>query len=169
MSAQPRRASARAVSGTVALLTAAGTIALAPAALADSRPATASATTPATVTADALPTVQIDGVAWAQTVVGNTVYVGGAYTSARPAGAPAGTGETPRANLLAYDIRTGELITSFAHDLNGQVLAVAASPNGSRVYVAGDFTTVDGQIRRRVAAFDTATGTLVASFAPAVQ
>ena len=43
-----------------------------------------------TVTADALPTVQIDGVAWAQAVVGNTVYVAGEFTTARPAGAPAG-------------------------------------------------------------------------------
>ena len=38
----------------------------------------------------------------------------------RPA-PPPGTQETPRSNLLAYDIRTGELITSFAPDLNGQV------------------------------------------------
>ncbi len=166
----PRRAPARAVAGAVSLLLAAGSMALLPgAARADSAPLVPSASTPTTVTADALPTVQINGVAWAQVVVGNTVYVGGAFTSARPAGAPLGTGETPRANLLAYDIRTGELITSFAHDLNGQVLAVAASPDGSRVYVAGDFTTVDGQTRRRVAAFDTATGALVAGFAPAVQ
>ncbi len=169
-SSTPRRAPARVVAGTVSLLLAAGSLALLPGvAQADSAPLTPSAATPTTVTADALPTVQINGVAWAQAVVGNTVYVGGAFTSARPAGAPLGTNETPRANLLAYDIRTGELITSFAHDLNGQVLAVAASPDGSRVYVAGDFTTVDGQTRRRVAAFDTATGALVAGFAPAVQ
>ena len=43
-----------------------------------------------TVTADALPTVQIDGVAWAQIVVGTTVYVAGDFTTARPAGAAAG-------------------------------------------------------------------------------
>ncbi|RBY94250.1 radical SAM protein [Blastococcus sp. TBT05-19] len=166
----PRRAPARLVAGSVSLLLAAGSLALLPGvAQADSAPLTPSAATPTTVAADALPTVQINGVVWAQAVVGNTVYVGGKFTSARPAGAPVGTGETPRANLLAYDIRTGELITSFAHDLNGQVLAVAASPDGSRVYVAGDFTAVDGQTRRRVAAFDTATGALVAGFAPAVQ
>ncbi|MGY1809659.1 PKD domain-containing protein [Blastococcus sp. SYSU D00669] len=154
----------------MALLAVAGAMALVPGtASADSAPLTASAATPATVTADALPTVQIDGVAWAQAVVGDTVYVGGAFSSARPAGAPAGTNETPRANLLAYDIRTGELLTSFAHELNGQVLAVAASPDGSRVYVAGDFTEVDGQVRRRVAAFDTATGALVAGWAPNVN
>ena len=58
--------------------------------------------------------MQINGVVWSQVVVGNTVYVGGEFTSARPAGAPAGTQETVRSNLLAYDIRTGELITSFA-------------------------------------------------------
>ncbi|SEO79289.1 PKD domain-containing protein [Trujillonella endophytica] len=169
-SSAPRRAPARVVAGTVGLLLTAGSLALLPGtAQADSAPLVPSASTPTTVTADALPTVQINGVAWAQAVVGNTVYVGGKFTSARPAGAPAGTNETPRANLLAYDIRTGELITSFAHALDGQVLAVAASPDGSRVYVAGDFTTVDGQSRRRVAAFDTATGALVAGFAPAVQ
>ncbi|HEV7186160.1 MAG TPA: PKD domain-containing protein, partial [Leifsonia sp.] len=45
---------------------------------------------PPTVGADVLPTTQIDGVAWAQTVVGNTVYVAGKFTTARPAGAAAG-------------------------------------------------------------------------------
>ena len=43
---------------------------------------------------------------------------------------------------------------------------MAASPDGSRVYVAGDFTTADGQPRKRLAAYDTATGQLVASFDP---
>ena len=46
--------------------------------------------TPVSVSADPLPTVQINGVAWTQRVVGNTVYVGGKFTTARPAGAAAG-------------------------------------------------------------------------------
>ena len=66
------------------------------------------------VSADALPTVQIDGVVWSQAVVGNTVYAGGRFNNARPAGAAAGTQLTPRGNLLAYDITTGNLVTSFA-------------------------------------------------------
>jgi hypothetical protein len=49
-----------------------------------------------------------------------------------------------RSNLLAYDITTGKLITTFSHSLNAKGLAIAASPNGSTVYVVGDFTTVDG-------------------------
>ena len=90
-------------------------------ALADTRPIDAP-NNPVTVSADALPTVQIDGVAWSQVVVGNTVYVGGKFTTARPAGAAAGSRTpTPRSNLLAYDITTGNLITTFAPDLQRQV------------------------------------------------
>ena len=95
MSASSASAPKRVLSLFVASLLTTGAVALAlpGTAQADSAPL---AGTPATVTADALPTVQIDGVAWAQTVVGNTVYVGGNFTTARPAGAAAGTQETPR-------------------------------------------------------------------------
>ena len=63
-------------------------------------------------TADALPTVQIDsGIVWSQDMVGNIVYAGGSFSNARPAGAAKGTSLTPRGNLLAYDIRTGQLVT----------------------------------------------------------
>ncbi len=57
--------------------------------------------TPDMMSADRLPTVQIDGVVWSQAVVGNTVYAGGRFNNARPAGAAAGTNLTARANLLA--------------------------------------------------------------------
>ncbi|WP_256794747.1 LamG-like jellyroll fold domain-containing protein [Terrabacter sp. Ter38] len=122
---------------------------------------------PATgVTADRLPTVQIDGVVWSQAVVGTTVYAGGSLANARPAGATPGTNLTPRANLLAYDITTGNLVTSFAPSLNGQVMGVAASPDGSRIYVVGDFTTANGLPRAHLAAYSTTTGALLTSFAP---
>ena len=121
------------------------------------------------VTADVLPTVQIDGVVWAEKVVGNTVYAGGSFANARPAGAAAGTNLTPRGNLLAFDITTGNLITSFAPSLNAQVKAVTASPDGTRLYVGGAFTTADGVARYRIAAYDTASGALVTTFAPSVD
>lgn len=117
-------------------------------------------------TADRLPTVQINGVVWSQVVVGNKVYAGGSFTRARPAGAAAGTNETVRNNLLAFDITTGVMDSSFAPDLNGQVLSVTASPDKSRIYVVGDFTTANGQARRRVAAYSTATGALITAFNP---
>jgi PKD repeat protein len=161
---------ARLVAGPFIQLQVAGVLGIfAPtAAQADSAPPKPSAATPATVTADALPTVQMNGVAWAQVVVGNTVYVAGSFTKARPAGAPEGSQETTRNNILAYDIATGELISSFAPSLNGQARAIAASPDGSRIYVGGDFTQVDGQTRNRVAAL-TAGGALIDTWRPSVN
>jgi PKD repeat protein len=126
--------------------------------------------TPETVSADPLPTWQIDGVAWRQAVVGNTVYVVGNFSKARPPGRPAGDPtEVTRSNILAYDITTGNLVTGFDHSLNAQGLEVVASPDGSRIYVGGDFTSVDGEPRSRIAAFDTATGALVPSFRPSIS
>lgn len=122
--------------------------------------------TPVTVTADSLPTVQHDGVAWQSAVIGNTVYVVGKFNNARPFGAAAGTQLSARANILAFDITTGRLITGFAPVLNAQALAVAPSPDGSRLYIGGDFTTVNGVQRLRVAALDPVTGALISSFAP---
>lgn len=133
-------------------------------------PAPIQQTTSDQVTADSLPTVQIDnGVVWSQVVVGNTVYAGGSFANTRPAGAAAGTNLTPRANLLSFDITTGNLITSFAPQLDGQVRAVAKSPDGSRIYVGGDFSTADGQSRTRVAAYSTSTGQLISTFRPTVS
>jgi len=117
-----------------------------------------------TVAADVLPTVQINGVAWAQLVVGNRVYVAGKFTRARPAGAAAGTSETVRNNLLAYDLTTGALITSWAPSLNAQAFALAASPDGTRIYVGGEFTTVGGVSKLRIAALDATTGAVITSF-----
>ncbi len=121
------------------------------------------------VTADALPTVQIDGVAWSQVVLSNTVYVGGSFANARPAGSAAGQNLMPRANLLSYNMSTGALNTSFAPSLNAQAYVVTTSPDGSRLYVGGDFTTADGQNRYRIAAYNTTTGSLINSFAPPVN
>jgi hypothetical protein len=131
-------------------------------AVADTAPPTG---TPATVSADALPTWQVNGVVWSQVVVNNIVYATGSFTRARPPGvAVGGTGEVKALHLLAYDIRTGARVTSFNHHLNAQGRVVTAAPDGSRVYVGGDFTSVDGIARGHVAAFDTATGALNTSF-----
>ncbi|WP_131736687.1 hypothetical protein [Actinomadura roseirufa] len=125
--------------------------------------------TPATVSADPLPTWQVDGVVWSMATVGNTVYATGKFTKARPPGtAPGNAKEVTRNNILAFDLTTGNLVTSFAHSLDGQGLRIVASPDGKRVYVGGEFTTVDGKAHNRLAAFDTATGKLVDAFAPKV-
>ncbi len=112
------------------------------------------------VTADALPTVQIDGVVWTQVVVGNTVYAGGRFGYARPAGAAPDQQRTRRYNILAFDIRTGELVTTFAPKVNGVVHTLAKSPDGKTLYLGGEFTSVNGSKRSRFAAVSTDRGAL---------
>ncbi len=118
------------------------------------------------VTADALPTVQIDGVVWDTAIAGDTVYAGGQFANARPAGAAAGTNLTPRSNLLSFNLRTGVLNTGFAPTVNGRIRALTLSPDKSRLYVVGAFTQVNGVTRNRVAAFNTSDGSLISTFAP---
>lgn len=150
----------------VALLgPAVGVVAAARPAAADTVPP---AGTPATVSADALPTVQVDGVVWKTAVVGGTGYAVGRFTRARPAGtAPGDPAEVRRSNALAFDLTSGGLLP-FAPELDAQALTVAPSPDGSTVYVGGDFTTVGGEVRSQLAAFDTASGALTA-FAPSLN
>ena len=121
------------------------------------------------VTADELPTVQInDGYVWAQTIIGNTVYAVGQFSNVRPAGAAVNTNLTARSNILAYDITTGKLNTGFAPTVNGAIKAVAASPDGKRIYIGGAFSTVNGQSRYNIAVLDAATGKLVSDLSPSV-
>src|SRR4051812_45090382 len=117
--------------------------------------------TPPTASADSLPTVQINGVVWAQVIVGNTVYATGQFTQARPAGAAAGTSETPRSNILAYNLSTGALISSWAPTLDAQGTSIAAAADGSRIFVGGDFTSVSGVARNRAVALDPTTGAVL--------
>jgi trimeric autotransporter adhesin len=125
--------------------------------------------TPATVSADALPTIQENGVVWQQVTVGDIVYATGSFAYTWPSGQPNnGTNRTPRENLLAYNITTGAL-TSFHHVLNGQGLAIAVTPDRTKLIVGGEFTTVDGQSRNRVAVFDVATGALNSTIRPSMN
>lgn len=156
--------------GLAALLTASLGVAFAPTASAAqlTTPAPTEQRSASTVTAQQLPTAQIDsGVVWAVKVNGDTAYAGGKFTAARPAGALPGVNTVPRSNLLAIKLSTGAL-TNFAPVVNGQVKALALSPDGSRLYVGGSFNQVDGKTRWNIAAFDTATGTLLNTFKPAV-
>ncbi|MHA7269823.1 PKD domain-containing protein [Arthrobacter sp. HLT1-20] len=122
--------------------------------------------TPVTVSADVLPTVQINGVVWNQTIIGNTVYAAGSFSTARPSGAAPNTQTVTRNNLLAYNLSTGALITSFAPSLNAQAYSITASPDGSRLYVGGDFTSISGTQVWRVAALNPTTGAVITSFLP---
>lgn len=138
-----------------------------------------SGSTPPTVSADVLPTTQVDGVVWATATYGNTVYATGRFSYARPAGvALGGAGTVARANLLAFDIRTGVLDTSFVHSLGGgnyspcwgsaatgpQGCSIEVSPDGTKLYIGGKFSTVDGKAHSNFAAIDLTTNTVMSGF-----
>jgi hypothetical protein len=108
-------------------------------------------------------------VIWKTAIVGNTVYAVGSFTKARPAGKPAGDpSEVARSNILSFSLTTGALLP-FAPVLNAQALAIKASPDGSEIYVGGDFTTVGNTAREHIAAFTTANGALDPNFAPSIS
>ncbi|WP_179956956.1 delta-60 repeat domain-containing protein [Amycolatopsis anabasis] len=154
-------------------------------------PALAQVPLPATMTAGAMPTPQTDGIVWSVAIVGNTVYAGGRFSKARPAGvAPGGAGEVARNNLLAFDLTTGQLLP-WAPGISGSgtltrdpgpfcrklsestwtcdsVFRIKASPDGKQIYVVGDFDKVDGQWRSRIARFDAASGALDPAFRPQI-
>ena len=157
------RISTRAIVGVAAATAAVVTALPAAPAGADTAPV---APTPATVSTDVLPAPQIDGVVWSQVVAGNRVYVTGKFGHARPFGSAAGTNQVVRGNILAYDLTTGALVSSWAPSLNAQGMAIAASPDGTRIYVSGDFTAVNGVLHNRIAALDATTGAPIAAFSP---
>jgi PKD repeat protein len=134
--------------------------------------------TPETVSADLLPTPQLgtgapqglgntdaSGVVYDQLVVGDTVFVAGNFTYARPSGAGVGEKAVKRGNLLAYDLRSGDLL-DFAPIFNQQVVTLAVSPDQKTLYAGGTFTTVDGVTANRIAAFDVASRGRITSFRP---
>ena len=149
-------------SAAVVAVMSAGIVSLPLSASAEDTPVASTASAfPETVSADALPTVQINGVVRDQAIVGNVVFAAGEFTKARPAGSPAGSNEVNRSNILAYTLSTGVLINNFAPTFNSTIAEVAVTPDGTRLFVVGNFTQVNGQTRNRVAVFDTATMALL--------
>ena len=112
------------------------------------------------------PSWQTNNTVWAIAPVNGDVYVGGSFTSVRPPGDPAGTGEVASTYLAEFDASTGALVTSFTPTLDGQVTALAVSPDGSTLYVGGSFTHVNGSFRNHLAAFSTSTGALSTTWVP---
>ncbi|MBT0770538.1 LamG domain-containing protein [Kineosporia sp. J2-2] len=143
-------------------LLAAGLMAMAAVALVPAGPAGA---VQGSVPGSTAPAWQTNGMVRAIAAGNGIVYVAGDFTRVRPPGAASGTNETTRNYLAAFDASTGALITSFNPAPNAVVRSLDVSPDGSTVYVAGDFTTVAGVSRSRVAAFSTSTGALT-SWAP---
>ena len=73
--------------------------------------------------------------------VGNTIFIGGKFTAV--VHGPGGP-EFAQPYLAAFDKDTGEWIPSFNPVLNGPVWELKASPDGTKLFVGGEFTSVNG-------------------------
>ncbi|WP_374198126.1 delta-60 repeat domain-containing protein [Micromonospora sp. PLK6-60] len=128
-------------------------------------PARADGLTPVAMTltsadpADNIPHAQ-NGDVKAFAEIGNTVFVGGSFTSVKAAGAGSWTA---RNYLFAYDRTTGALKTDFAPALNGAVHALAVNAAG-KLIVGGAFNTVNGVSRKNLVALEPTTGDTVGSW-----
>lgn len=85
--------------------------------------------------------------------IGNTVYVGGNFTTVQKGAAAAGDDKVAQRYLAAFDATSGAFIRSFRPVLDNQVKALVALPNG-KLGVGGEFTTVGGTALTGVVVMD---------------
>ncbi|GMU74363.1 MAG: hypothetical protein AMXMBFR44_5600 [Candidatus Campbellbacteria bacterium] len=91
---------------------------------------------------------------------GGTLYLGGEFGAVNGGGA--------LRNYVAAVDTTTSLATAFDPDADAQVLALALLEGDGTLFMAGDFTSLDGgaTVRNRIAAFDTAGAGTVTAFNP---
>jgi hypothetical protein len=101
-------------------------------------------------------TYQTNGPVASVVSVGGTVYIGGDFSAVRPGGAAVGE-PVARAGLAAFSATTGTLL-DWDPGTDGSVQAMAASPDGSTIYVGGDFTHLAGAPRHTFGAVSSRSG-----------
>ncbi|MEZ5228697.1 MAG: hypothetical protein R2710_19140 [Acidimicrobiales bacterium] len=102
----------------------------------------------------------IDAEVFATEQIGNIVYMGGRFTSATN-----GNVTEPQVAIAAFDASTGDFLTSWRPTLDGAVYALEASPDGTRLFVGGDFETVNGTPTGGLVALVPATGAIDTTWA----
>ena len=109
----------------------------------------------------------MDGRIYAIDSVGDSVVVGGTFSTIREAGDS--NPELTQAYLFKFDVSTGRIDQGFRPLLNGDVEGLAISGDGQSVFVAGDFTSVNGQTRNRLVKLSLADGSLDPQFSASVN
>ncbi len=96
--------------------------------------------------------------------IGNRIFIAGTFTSIKN---NTSTNKTSynQAYLASYNIDTGLVDTSFRPTFGGGgVVEVEASPDGTKLFVAGTFNTINGVSKKKFASIDPTTGAPVAGF-----
>lgn len=89
--------------------------------------------------------------------VDGKVFVGGNFRYVQRN--EGGSGQVEQPYIAAFDVNTGEWVSSFRPQLNGQVKAIVGLPDG-RVAIGGQFSTVNGTPQAGIAILDPSTGQL---------
>jgi hypothetical protein len=81
----------------------------------------------------------MDGQVQTLAQVGDTIIVGGSFTTVRNAGTST---NITRRNVFAFNATTGQVSTTFAPNPNGTVYKVLPAADGTSVYLGGNFTSI---------------------------
>jgi PKD repeat protein len=93
--------------------------------------------------------------------VGGAMVAGGLFTQVSD---PMNGTPYQRQNLFAFDATTGMVSQAFNPTVDGQVQQLLPGPNDHTVYVAGDFTKINGKGPAHLQLLDVDTGQAVPSF-----
>ncbi|MGF1665693.1 MAG: LamG-like jellyroll fold domain-containing protein, partial [Acidimicrobiia bacterium] len=109
----------------------------------------------------------IDAEVFAIEQIGGILYVGGRFGEAVPTRFGVGQDQP---FLMALDAETGDFLDWWRPRLDGAVYALEASPDGSRLFVGGEFASVnDEPLTGGLVALDPATGEVDANWTAHVQ
>ncbi|HET9600826.1 MAG TPA: hypothetical protein VFP08_04525 [Acidimicrobiales bacterium] len=103
----------------------------------------------------------VNGAGYAAVIIDDVVYVGGTFGQAF---SPNGGQTQPRANLAAFCLANGSLLSTFVANTNGQVWALTT--DGTSLFAGGNFTTVNGGAANRLVKLNPATGQVDTTFNP---
>lgn len=95
--------------------------------------------------------------------IGDTVYVVGTFTSLRN-NTSTNTTTVNQRWVAAFSLTTGLIDTRFRPTFDGSVNEIEASPDGTKLYVAGRFNNVNGIRKRKIASINPITGATVTGF-----
>lgn len=102
----------------------------------------------------------VSGTVRALTTSGTNLYAGGSFTK---------VGASARDHLAAFDLTSGAL-RAWAPNASGTVRALTPSASGSRIYIGGSFTALDGRgASRYIGAVDPTSGALNTTFQPTID
>ncbi|MGH3115860.1 MAG: PQQ-binding-like beta-propeller repeat protein [Gaiellales bacterium] len=102
-----------------------------------------------------------NGRVYAAIQIGNRIYIGGDFSAAV---APDGSAVS-RNDLMAIYADTGTLVADFRpQPSSSSIRTLAASPDGTMLYVGGGFSSIGGAARRNLAAINPSTGSALSGW-----